>query len=142
MYDLNCAVLSSVVDRWILAGSIDATSLRSAAHALQTTLQMSMSDIVRTAAIKQFEMAFELSWKTLRRVEAHLGVLSNSPREVLREAGRLNLVADVAGWLRYLDVRNECVHSYNEAIANAVWQQLPGFVALWQQLERELDRHR
>lgn len=69
------------------------------------------------AAIQIFEYNFELFWKLLKKICAHEGVESNSPRSAITQAYIAGLIKEQSVWLKMLEARNLTVHTYN--ITNA-----------------------
>lgn len=88
--------------------------------------QIQQSEPYRDAAIKRFEIAFELGWKALKRVlySAH-GIEVNSPRVALTQGYAIGLVADEAAWVSMLKDRNVAAHTYEEAMAIDLSGRLP-----------------
>lgn len=64
----------------------------------------------------KFSITFDLSWKVMRDIltqyYAITGFITISPREVLRESYKANLISDDA-WMDMLKVRNELAHDYD-----------------------------
>ena len=64
----------------------------------------------------KFSITFDLSWKVMKDIlvqyYAITGFVAGSPREVLREAFKANLISDDA-WMDMLKVRNELAHDYD-----------------------------
>lgn len=91
--------------------------------------RMDLSNIEKSGLIKFFEMAYEQSWKILKRVLlVHQGVeVTNGPREVFRKAAQYAYIEDPQRWFDFIEVRNETVHSYDEDTANHVISKLPDF---------------
>ena len=89
--------------------------------------------ITRDAAIQRFEYTFEACWKA---GQAYLldaeGVQARSPKQVLRECGRIGVlhVDLVRQGLEMADDRNLTVHTYSEALANAIYGRLAGYASL------------
>ncbi len=90
-----------------------------ALQALENTLVLPETDIIRDATIKRFEFCVELSWKTAKKI---MGSASTSPKQVIREMAQNGFITDVELWLRSIDERNNSVHTYNESLANQVYQ--------------------
>lgn len=108
---------------------IDAFAL--ALDNLHVLTGMSRVDAVsRDAAIKRFELAYELGWKAAQAVLRDLGLDCRSPKACLREAYRQGWIDDQPLWLRMADDRNQTVHTYNEATAAAIYVRLPEYVPL------------
>lgn len=88
-----------------------------------------VSDIVRDAAIQRFEYTFEATWKAaqeyLRQVE---GLETASPRSTVRASFQVGMLTETATEraLGMVDDRNLSVHTYNEALAEAMFSRLTG----------------
>jgi nucleotidyltransferase substrate binding protein (TIGR01987 family) len=96
-------------------------------HRLQEALAEPVTPIVRDAVIQRFEFTFELVWKTLQLFLEHHGLECGSPRTTLKKAFREGLIptaeeADV--WLQMLEDRNLTSHTYDEALADRIFQQI------------------
>ncbi len=97
--------------------------LKEALHAEPTRMN-------KDATIQRFEFTFELAWKTIQAFAKNQGIDCKSPRNSIREAARLELmeeVADVEKWFGFLDNRNLIAHSYNEEIADKIYQEASDF---------------
>jgi len=77
---------------------------------------------VRNSLIKCFEIAFELSWKTLADFLRTQGVNIEqiSPRAIIRKGFSAGYLKNEQLWLDLLDDRNNMVHIYRESMANGV----------------------
>lgn len=64
------------------------------------------------AVAKGFEVAVEYAWKELKRRIEDEGLDAASPKEAIRHAARLNIVANAEKWLEYVNARNSSVHDY------------------------------
>ncbi|MDZ7376459.1 MAG: nucleotidyltransferase substrate binding protein, partial [candidate division KSB1 bacterium] len=71
----------------------------------------------RAGLIQFFEIAFELSWKTMKDYLESLGFLVKTPRETIKQAFQIELISDGETWLRALEDRNLTTHIYDEAFA-------------------------
>jgi nucleotidyltransferase substrate binding protein (TIGR01987 family) len=79
--------------------------------------------------VQAFEMAYELSWKTLKKILLSKGVEAYSPKETFRKVATENLIREFEVWgEKYLETRNLTVHSYEADILAEVWKVLPEFV--------------
>lgn len=106
---------------------------------LDAILKMEKTDVVRDAAIKRFELAFDLCWKCLK---AHLelqGIKCASPRECFEEAYRAKLLEYNVWWVTLVSVRNYTVHTYKEIFAEKVYQSLPEAALHFQTLLAALE---
>ncbi len=107
-----------------------------APQALETLLQVlrePKTPIVRDASIQRFEYTFEAVWKAvqlfLRTVES-LEVAS--PKAAIRASLQVGLLTEEQSRaaLRMADDRNLTVHTYNEALAEAIYSRLPAYGAV------------
>lgn len=81
-------------------------------HALSYSSRIE-EDIIYLAAIsKCFESCLEYSWKYLRRLVIKEGIEVYSPKDTIRNAGRMDLIEDVELWIKFINIRNIAVHDY------------------------------
>ena len=85
--------------------------------ALAEARQRDLSDsFVLSGTSAKFSITFDLSWKVMKDIlvqyYAITGFVAGSPREVLRESYKANLISDDA-WMEMLKVRNELSHDYD-----------------------------
>lgn len=75
------------------------------------------TDIERAGIIQYYEVAFELSWKTMKDYLVEEGFTVHSPRATIKQAAQAGMIDDGALWLTMLDKRNELTHTYDEETA-------------------------
>ena len=85
--------------------------------ALSEARQRDLSDsFVLSGTSAKFSITFDLAWKVMKDIlvqyYAITGFVTVSPREVLREAYKANLISD-DDWMEMLKVRNELAHDYD-----------------------------
>ena len=85
--------------------------------ALAEARQRDLSDsFVLSGTSAKFSITFDLSWKVMKDIlvqyYAITGFGAGSPREVLRESYKANLISDES-WMEMLKVRNELAHDYD-----------------------------
>ena len=85
--------------------------------ALSEAKQRDLSDsFVLSGTSAKFSITFDLAWKVMKDIliqyYAITNFISGSPREVLREAFKAELISDDA-WMNMLKVRNELTHDYD-----------------------------
>ena len=105
------------------------------------------NEIYRTGVIGQFNLTFELAWKTLQEVMKVHGVDgadTGSPREILQLGYKIGFVSDSSVWLLMLKKRNTSVHIYNEDEIDEMIvlirdSFIPAFIALEQTLITKLQ---
>ena len=92
-----------------------------------------VSPIVRDAAIQRFEYSHEAVWKAAQRFLTVVeGIQTGSPKQTVRESRSVELLGSEAARtaLAMADDRNLTVHTYNEALAEAIYNRLPGYSQL------------
>ena len=85
------------------------------------------SAIERDAAIQRFEYSVELSWKLAREyLLANEGLDIASPKAVIRalREGSIIEMEESINALKMIDDRNLTSHTYNEALADQIYQRL------------------
>jgi len=92
----------------------------------------------RDAAIKRFEFTVELAWKCIQRFLREQGILCRSPRECLEEAFKFGLIRDNAVWLRAFEDRNAIVHTYDEKLADEIYDHFKDYEKLFKELANAL----
>ena len=86
-------------------------------NALAEAIQRDFTDsFVLSGTSAKFSITFDLSWKVMKDIlvqyYAITGFVTGSPKEVLRESFKANLISDDA-WMDMLKVRNELAHDYD-----------------------------
>ena len=101
------------------------------------------TELERAGIIQFFEISFELSWKLMKDyLESHeLSV--KSPRETIKQAYQIGLIDDGHIWIDALSDRNLTVHTYDEAFAKKMVQDIihvyfPELKKLYHKLGKEL----
>ena len=107
---------------------------------LQEVLAEHETTVVRDAAIKRFEFTFELAWKATQRFLRAEGITCRSPKQCFQEAFALGLVADDPLWIRMLDDRNLTVHTYDERLAQQIYENLRECLPLFVRLREALSQ--
>ena len=88
--------------------------------ALAEARQRDLTDsVVLSGTSAKFSITFDLSWKVMKDILVQYYAITNfvagSPREVLKESFRANLISDDQ-WMEMLKVRNELTHDYDSEI--------------------------
>ncbi len=106
--------------------------LKLAGRALATLQELAglerPSAVERDAALQRFEYTFEAVWKASQRyLLLREGVDLGSPKACIRAARDVELFSDAETEraLAMADDRNLTVHTYNEALADAIFARLP-----------------
>lgn len=111
---------------------------------LQETLALEKNSVVRDSVIKRFEYSFELAWKTTKvLLEEKFGIEVFSPKECFRELRNNTALSDedVETLLEMTDDRNEIIHTYKEAFAEAMYKDIVlRYAAVLQKLYATIER--
>ena len=118
----------------------DRTLLQKVLATLRKALAAPKDDLSRDAVIQRFEYVFELGWKTLQAACALQGVETRSPKETIRRAFELGWVEDPDPWFRALEARNLTSHTYDEALAESVYQAAKNVPVLIDQMLKKLNQ--
>lgn len=118
------------------------SQLKNALQRFSESLQLEKNDIVRDSCIQRFEFCVDLTWKTLKYFlqEKH-GILCNSPKECIKEAYKLGLIEYNEKWLSIIDARNLTTHTYNEQIAEQIYNFLPQTLPLPKSLVEKISEN-
>ncbi len=121
---------------------LDLTSLEKSVAALRQSaaesasrmpeLSPALRNTVKAGIIQQFEVAYEQSWKSMKRwIEENVGAteVDGVPRrELFRQAAEQRLIEDVEGWMRFHRARNETSHTYSAETADEVFALAMAFL--------------
>ena len=96
------------------------------------TLSPALQETVRAGIIQNFEVAYEQSWKMMRRwLEANssAGAVDGvTRRELFRQAVESRLIDDVEMWMGFHAARNESSHTYDSETAEQVFRDAERFL--------------
>jgi len=82
------------------------------------------SDLLIDAVIQRFEFTFELSWKLMQSYLNFQGIISNSPRQVIKETFKMHLLEDGDVWIDMLMDRNRTSHIYDAQEAKLIYDKI------------------
>lgn len=83
----------------------------------------------RTAAIKNFELTYELARNAMKRVlEFREGDNLPSTSSVIKKAFSYGLISEEKDWLEIIQLRNKAVHTYGEGLAISVFEKLQSVI--------------
>lgn len=86
----------------------------------QSTELENPSVIERAGMIQFFEVSFEQSWKVLKDFLEEEGFTVKSPRDAIKTAFQYGFIENAEVWLEALKDRNLTTHTYDEATADKV----------------------
>ena len=112
---------------------------KNAVARLKEVLQEEKTDILRDSAIQRFEFAFDLAWKVLKEIlEVEYGVACASPKKCFRDAYKQGIITHDDLWMDMTDWRNAAVHTYNEELADNLYEKLPRALEKFEYLEEQI----
>lgn len=77
-------------------------------------------NVTLTGLVALYEICFEQAWKAMKELLFNSGVReaeAGSPRQILKAAYRVGMIADEELWLDALVSRNNVAHAYNQDVA-------------------------
>ncbi len=104
-------------------------------HALEFESKAYKDDFYYGGIAKAFEVTLEYSWKVFRKEVLDAGLEAPSPRDAIKQAGKINLIDDVEKWLRYLKIRNIAVHDYLGLTKEAYLNEIKDFLSEVQKIK-------
>ena len=109
----------------------------------QARAQDLTNEFIISGIVDKFFIQFELGWKLLKdlmRYEGRAVSASGSPRAILKEAYLLFDFLDEDMWLTMLRARNDMMHIYSSARAEALVEEiLMRYIPAFEQMERGLS---
>jgi nucleotidyltransferase substrate binding protein (TIGR01987 family) len=100
---------------------------------LRDILEEPFSIIIRDASIQRFEYTFEAFWKFIKEyLKEKEGIIANSPKTCFREVFSLRFCTEdeVVRLQEMTDKRNSTSHTYKEAVAQAIYNELKNYLLL------------
>ncbi len=92
------------------------------------------------ASIQRVEFCIELFWTALKRLLYDLGKDLIFPKEILQEAFQGHLINDDKAWLAMLKDRNQTSHTYNEELADEIYENIKKHYTVMQQTYDQLSK--
>ncbi len=74
--------------------------------------------------IQRFEFTFETFWKALKMLLNEKGVIARTPKDVLKEAFRLEWLPEEKVYLDMLEDRNRTSHIYDEKTSREIFKAI------------------
>jgi nucleotidyltransferase substrate binding protein (TIGR01987 family) len=91
-----------------------------------STGQTIFLESLKSGAIQNFEITYELSWKFMKRwleINVSPDIAFGIPkRDLFRLAGEYGMIRNVEDWFEYHKSRNETSHTYNESSATLAFE--------------------
>ena len=112
---------------------------RRALSRFEEALSEPESALIRDACSQRFEFCFELAWKSIQHLSRLQGQDCSSPKGCLRQAFKQGWIENDEGWISILADRNLTSHTYDEALAKAVYDRLKAYVPMFKGLLQRLE---
>jgi nucleotidyltransferase substrate binding protein (TIGR01987 family) len=117
------------------------TQLEKATARLDEAVRLEKNAINRDSAILRFVLVAELAWKTIKwHLEDKLQVRCASPKTCFREAYNQGIIEYENQWIKMATDRNFVAHLYKEEWADAIYERLPDYLRLVQNLIAKLKK--
>lgn len=92
------------------------------------------------ASIHRFELCIDVFLRFLRDLLETKGVVVQYPKDVLREAYTGHFIDDEKIWLSMLQDRNLTSHTYDEKLADQIYQRIQQYVPVFQKTYQALRK--
>jgi len=124
--------------------ALDLNSLKKSVDLLERTIKVACSsekmamldndqrNAIRAGVIQNFEFTYELCWRFMKRwlennyENSYIDGVTR--KELFRIASEHHLISDVKQWMGYYEARNETSHTYNDAVADQVFETAKRFL--------------
>jgi len=100
---------------------------------LKLILAETKTQIVRDAAIKRYELCYELAWKSVQEALRNLGLeICKSPKNCFKQAFKQGWINDEQAYADMVLNRNLTTHTYNEDLAEEIYNKLGEYLSLFE----------
>ena len=97
--------------------------------------------IVRDAAIKRYELCYELAWKSIQEALRSEGLeICKSPKNCFKQAFKQDWIEDEEGFADMVQNRNLTTHTYDENLADEIYDSLSKYLVLFEILLEKLEK--
>jgi nucleotidyltransferase substrate binding protein (TIGR01987 family) len=115
----------------------DIGQFKSAVSKLEQALAQPKNEFIRDSVIQRFEFSVELAWKTSKKI---MGSTSTAPKTLVREMAQNKFINEVELWLKAVDMRNLSSHTYQEELAEEVYEFAKLFLPQLKQLLGTMEK--
>lgn len=100
-------------------------------------------NVVLTGLVFLYQICFEQAWKAMKECLENDGVnTSGSPRSIIKDAYKFDMIENEDAWLDALKSRNEASHIYNEQTALEVIKKINDvYLDLFHELKRNIEQN-
>jgi nucleotidyltransferase substrate binding protein (TIGR01987 family) len=120
-------------------------SFKNALDRLKESLQLPIDhSIIIDGVIQRFEFTYELAWKWMKQYLEFNGVFeAKSPRDVIKHSFVVGIILDGDAYIEMMKDRNTSAHTYDEAMAQALYLRIqsnhyPLLQMLYERLREEV----
>ncbi len=111
--------------RWIQRLDNYNKALSKLRHAVELDKTKALSELEKQGLIQAFEYTHELAWKVMKDYFVFQGNTEiTGSRDATRQAFKAALIEDGDHWLQMIQNRNITSHTYNEEIAEEIYQNI------------------
>jgi nucleotidyltransferase substrate binding protein (TIGR01987 family) len=107
-------------------------SISAFSHAEKSGLDHDIQESIRAGVIQNFKVAYEQSWKMIKRwIQENISTTEAdgiTRRELFRIAIENSLIDDLDTWMDFHDSRNETSHTYDSKTAHNVFKTAHRFL--------------
>ncbi len=107
-------------NRWIQRFENLEKAIQNFDDTIKCIKQDSLNKIYTMALIQAFEIVFELAWKTMKDYLEFNGIITDTPRETIKEAFSKNIITEGQIWIEMMEARNKTSHTYREEYAKSL----------------------
>jgi len=83
-----------------------------------------LSELEMAGAIQNFEICYEVCWKTLKKMAESEGRSAASPRTAFQYAFEARFITNEPIWVEMIKDRNLTTHIYDQATAEKIFQHI------------------
>jgi nucleotidyltransferase substrate binding protein (TIGR01987 family) len=98
--------------------------LKKAYQKLLAGASTAKEELETDGVIQRFEFTFELLWKALKILLEEKGIKALSPKDVFKEAFRLEWIENETVFLNMLEDRNRTSHIYDEKTSREIFENI------------------
>ena len=107
---------------------------------LKSILTEEKTPTVRDAAIKRYELCYELAWKSVQEALRSRGMeVCKSPKDCFKQAFKQGWITDEETFSEMVQNRNLTTHTYNEDLADDIYNHLKNYANLFESLLAKLQ---
>jgi nucleotidyltransferase substrate binding protein (TIGR01987 family) len=106
---------------------------------LKSILKEATTPIVRDAAIKRYELCYELAWKAVQEALRTEGLeVCKSPKSCFQQAFQQGWIEDEETFIEMIARRNLTTHTYNDNLAEEIYTNLGKYLVQFEFLLAQL----